>query len=287
MDFADKQKLLQDDFMVVNDSLLTLSKRQVFIQPFIIKESGKITTYMEKSLNSMQERKKGSALGEQQYVMTSMNNLALMLEESLQQMNQSLSMMSGKPGKGKCNKPGPGKSPNLGDLLQMQQGLNEGMGKKGEMKSGKGDDGLNSEQLARMAAMQAEIRQRLQDYINELEAEGGNGSALNKLTEEMDKVEDDLINKRLSQETIQRQKDIEVRLLKAKDAELKRGKENKRESREGKSKQSSNQIENLKYKEIVITQEEILKSVPIEMSPYYKELFKKYLYKLERENGSQ
>ncbi|MCB2208640.1 MAG: hypothetical protein KQH67_10145 [Bacteroidetes bacterium] len=287
MDHADQQKLLQDDFMVVNDSLLALSKRQIFIQPFILKESGKITDYMEKSLFSMQERKKGNALGEQQYVMTSMNNLALMLEESLNQMNQSLSMMSGKPGKGKCNKPGPGTKPNLGDVLQMQQGLNDGMGKKGEKKEGEGQKGIGSEQLARMAAMQAEIRRRLQDYIDELEAEGGNGSALNKLTEDMEKVEQDLINRRLTEETLKRQKDLEVRLLKAKDAELKREKENKRESKEGKTIKRSNQIEQLQYKDNVITQEEILKSVPIEMSPYYKELFKKYLYKLERENGSQ
>ena len=287
MDHADQQKLLQDDFMVVNDSLLALSKRQIFIQPFILKESGKITDYMEKSLFSMQERKKGNALGEQQYVMTSMNNLALMLEESLDQMNQSLAMMSGKPGNGKCNKPGPGSKPNLGDVLQMQQGLNEGMGKKGEKKEGEGQNGMGSEQLARMAAMQAEIRRTLQDYIDELEAEGGNGSALNKMTEDMEKVEEDLINRRLTEETLNRQKDIEVRLLKAKDAELKREKENKRESKEGKTKKRSNQIEQLQYKDNVITQEEILKTVPIEMSPYYKELFKKYLYKLERENGSQ
>jgi hypothetical protein len=287
MDHADQQKLLQDDFMVVNDSLLALSKRQIFIQPFILKESGKITDYMEKSLFSMQERKKGNALGEQQYVMTSMNNLALMLEESLDQMNQSLAMMSGKPGNGKCNKPGPGSKPNLGDVLQMQQGLNEGMGKKGEKKEGEGQNGMGSEQLARMAAMQAEIRRTLQDYIDELEADGGNGSALNKMTEDMEKVEEDLINRRLTEETLNRQKDIEVRLLKAKDAELKREKENKRESNEGKTKKRSNQIEQLQYKDNVITQEEILKTVPIEMSPYYKELFKKYLYKLERENGSQ
>jgi len=290
MDKADKQKLLQDDYFVVHDSLIALSKRQVFIQPFILKESGKITNYMDKSLISMQERRKGIALSEQQYVMTSMNNLALMLEESLNQMNQSLSMMSGKPGKGKCNNPGMGKSPKMGDLLQMQQGLNEGMGKKGSKqgKEGKeGQNGLNSEQLAKMAAMQAEIRRMLQDYVNELEAEGGNGSALNKLAEEMEKSEDDIINNRLSIEALKRQKDIEVRLLKAKNAELKREKENKRESIEGKSRKRSNQIERIEYKENVITQEEILKSIPIEMSPYYKELFKKYLYKLERENGIQ
>jgi hypothetical protein len=196
-------------------------------------------------------------------------------------------MMSGKPGKGKRNNPGMGKSPKMGDLLQMQQGLNEGMGKKGSKQGKEGQNGLNSEQLARMAAMQAEIRRMLQDYINELEAEGGNGSALNKLAEEMEKSENDIINNRLNIEALKRQKDIEVRLLKAKNAELKREKENKRESIEGKSRKRSNQIERIEYKENVITQEEILKSIPIEMSPYYKELFKKYLYKLERENGIQ
>ncbi len=289
MDFADKQKLLQEDYMVVHDSLLALSKRQMFIQPFILKESGKIIDFMNKSLISMQERQKGHALGEQQYVMTSMNNLALMLEESLEKMNQSMAMMSGKPGKGKCNNPGQGSKPSLGELLKMQQQLNKGMGKKGKKKGEKGQDGseLSSEQLARMAAMQAEIRKRLQDYIEELESEGGNGNALNKITEEMEKVEEDLINKRLSEETLKRQKDLEVRLLRAENAELKRERENKRESREGKSKKSGNQMEQLQYKDNVITQEEILKYAPIEMSPYYKELLKKYLYKLERENGSQ
>ncbi|RLD34558.1 MAG: hypothetical protein DRI72_02540 [Bacteroidetes bacterium] len=103
----------------------------------------------------------------------------------------------------------------------------------------------------------------------------------------MEKVEEDLINKRLSEETLKRQKDLEVRLLRAENAELKRERENKRESREGKSKKSGNQMEQLQYKDNVITQEEILKYAPIEMSPYYKELLKKYLYKLERENGSQ
>ncbi len=289
MDFAEKQKLLQEDYMIVNDSLLALSKRQLFIQPFILKESGKIIDFMNKSLISMQERQKGHALGEQQYVMTSMNNLALMLEESLEKMNQSMAMMSGKPGKGKCNNPGQGSKPSLGELLKMQQQLNKGMGKKGKKKGEKGQDGseLSSEQLARMAAMQAEIRKRLQDYIEELESEGGNGNALNKITEEMEKVEEDLINKRLSEETLKRQKDLEVRLLRAENAELKRERENKRESREGKSKKSGNQMEQLQYKDNVITQEEILKYAPIEMSPYYKELLKKYLYKLERENGSQ
>ncbi len=288
MDFAEKQKLIQEDYMIVHDSLMAISKRQVFIQPFIIKESGKVISNINNSLISMQERQKGQAMNEQQYAMTSMNNLALMLEESLNQMQQSMSMMSGKPGKGKCNKPGgKGNKPSLSDLLQMQQQLNQGMGKMGKKSGSGGQDGMNSEQLARMAAMQAEIRRRLQDYINQLEAEGGNGSSLNKITKEMEKTEEDIINRRITEETMKRQKDLEVRLLRAKNAKLKQDRENKRESREGKNIKRSNQIEQLQYKDSVITQEEILRYAPIEMSPYYKELLKKYLYKLERENGSQ
>lgn len=288
MDFAEKQKLIEEDYMIVHDSLMAISKRQVFIQPFIIKESGKVISHINNSLISMQERLKGQSLNDQQYAMTSMNNLALMLEESLNQMQQSMSMMSGKPGKGKCNKPGGrGNKPSLSELLQMQQQLNQGMGKKGKKSGTEGKDGMNSEQLARMAAMQAEIRKQLQDYIDQLEAEGGNGSSLNKITKEMEKVEEDIINKRITEETLKRQKDLEVRLLKAKNAKLKQDRENKRESREGKNVKRSNQIEQLQYKDNVITQEELLRYAPIEMSPYYKELLKKYLYKLERENGSQ
>jgi hypothetical protein len=161
------------------------------------------------------------------------------------------------------------------------------MGKKGKKSGSEGQNGMTSEQLARMAAMQAEIRRQLQDYIDQLEAEGGNGSSLNKITKEMEKVEEDIINKRITEETLMRQKNLEVRLLKAKNAKLKQDRENKRESREGKNIKRGNQIEQIQYKDNVITQEELLRYAPIEMSPYYKELLKKYLYKLERENGSQ
>jgi len=288
IDFAEKQKLIEEDYMIVHDSLIAISKRQIFIQPFIIKESGKVISHINNSLISMQERRKGQTLNDQQYAMTSMNNLALMLEESLNQMQQSMSMMSGKPGKGKCNRPGgKGNKPSLSELLQMQQQLNQGMGKKGKKSGSEGQNGMTSEQLARMAAMQAEIRRQLQDYIDQLEAEGGNGSSLNKITKEMEKTEEDIINKRITEETLKRQKDLEVRLLKAKNAKLKQDRENKRESREGKNIKRGNQIEQLQYKDNVITQEELLRYAPIEMSPYYKELLKKYLYKLERENGSQ
>lgn len=281
------QKSLQDDFVIINDSLAALSKRQVFIQSFILKESASVESYMQKSLSSMQELKKGNAQSEQQYAITSLNNLALMLEESLEQMQQSMNSSGKMAGKQQC--PNPGNSPGkMKQMMQMQQQLNEGMNNKSKEKGLQGSGGLNgqSEELARMAAMQSEIRKMLQQYLEEIEGSGGNGDALNKLIEEMKKSEDDIVNRKITDQTLERQKDIEVRLLKSDKAQQEREKENKRESTEGKDKIRSNQNPDLEYNVLTDGEKEILISSPVVMSRFYKELYQKYLYKIEKENGT-
>ncbi|MCF6341603.1 MAG: hypothetical protein L3J31_02200 [Bacteroidales bacterium] len=284
-----KLKDLKDDFKIVHDSLLALSKRQATIKPYIVKESGKVNQYMEAAIGMMQERKKGPAQSQQQYSMTSMNNLALMLAESLDQMKQSMQMQNSKPGQGKCNNPGMGSSPSLKEMLQMQQQMNGRMQGKAKKKGLGGKEGLNaqSKELARMAAMQGEIRRRMQQYIDELERNGMNGSSFSKLAEDMQKIEDDIINRRITEQTLERQKQLEVRLLKSEKAEQEREKKKERESEAGKNVKRSNQNSILQYKDEKANQQEILILSPIEMSPYYRALLNKYLYKLERENGKQ
>ena len=282
-EIRDLQVDLKDGFEIINDSLISLSKRQAAIKPFIIKESSSIINHINKALSQLQEQNKGKASGEQQYAMTSMNNLSLMLSESLDQMKQSMKMAGSKKGS-KCNKPGKGKSPSMSDILNNQKGLNDGMKNKSK-KGGKGEDGINgdSEELARMAAKQGEIRRMLQELIEQLEGQGGSGAALNKIVEEMKKSEDDVINRRITQETIERQKNIETRLLKSQKALQEREKEKKRESKEGKNRNSGNQNSKIEYKPTKTNQEEILITKPIEVSPYYKKLLKEYLYKLQKE----
>lgn len=291
-EIRERQKGLKDDFEIINDSLLSMSKRQAAIKPFIIKESGKVNSHIDKALKGLEEQNKGKAAGEQQYAMTSINNLSLMLAESLDQMKQSMQMAGNKKGSGKCKNPGKGSSPSMSEIMKQQEGMGQGM--KGKMKkNGKdGKDGLNkdSEELARMAATQGEIRRMLQEFIEQLEGEGGNGSALNKIAEEMKKNEDDIINRRVTMETLERQKQIETRLLKSQKALQEREKEKKRESKEGKNRNSGNQIDEIEYNTAKENQEEILITVPIELQPYYRKLLKEYLYKLEtekdKENGS-
>lgn len=196
--------------------------------------------------------------------------------------------MQGKGGGQACPNPGQGQ-PSLEQMSKMQQQMNEGMEKGAKQKGLTGKDGMNgnSEELARMAAAQNEIRKRLQDYIEQLESEGGNGNQFAELLEEMKKSEDDIVNRRITQETLERQKQIEVRLLKSEKAQLEREKEKKREATAGRNRKKSNLNNKLQYNEKSEYQEEILISAPIEMSPYYRELLKKYLYKLEQENVNE
>jgi hypothetical protein len=223
--------------------------------------------------------------------MTSYNNLALMLNESLQQMQQQ--MQQSKPGSGSCNKPGgkgmpkPGEGMNPGNmkdmlkkqLEQMQKGQQEGS-KPGEgKKPGQGQSGmLGTQGLAKMAAEQGMIRRRLEELRKELNKDGsGAGNKLNPLINELEKQENDIINKRLSDQMIKRQKDILTRLLESEKALMERGWDEKRESKEGKVVPNGNQIEFREYTKERLKQIELLRSVDPTYRKYYKDRANEYL----------
>ena len=169
-----QQKKLKDDAKMIEDSLYALSKRVVQLQSTINKDIASINNNMEKTIGFMAERQTPMAATRQQYVMTSINNLALLFDEALQQMQQQAQQ---KPGEGSCNKPGGNGKPKAGmaGIKKMQQKLSEqleqmkkmmeegnkpGKGKKpGEKGEGQGmgkgqgqGKGGMSESLAKMAA---------------------------------------------------------------------------------------------------------------------------------------
>src|SRR4051812_47452349 len=100
----------------------------------------KLNREMKKSLDNLESRNKPVTGVAQQMVMTSANNLALMLSESLDNLQQQQKNM--KPGSGSCNKPGgkgekPGSKPKP-SMSEMQKKLGEQLGKMQEgMQQGK------------------------------------------------------------------------------------------------------------------------------------------------------
>ena len=202
---------MKDDFGLIRDSLVALAKRNDKIESFVTEKVTEVKDNLEESLNSLEcencsqttQREKGleSAMVSQRQVMKNVNDLALMLSESMEQMQQQMSgMMSGSQ---MCNKPGssskPGSVP-MDKITEGQEGLNEQMkemakkqGKKGKPGQ-EGGQGNSAKDFAKAAARQAALRRALEEMAEERGEQGkGASEELQQLIEQMDKVEVDLV----------------------------------------------------------------------------------------------
>ena len=282
------QKKIKDNARAIEDSLFALSKRVAEISSFVNKEIGQINFSLDKTIEFLAERQSGQASSRQQFAMTSINNLALMLSEVSDQMQQQLAQQQQqqKPGNGSCKKPGnkkkPGNGkPSAGAMRQLQEQLNEQMEKmKSEMgKPGKGKEGKSgSQQLAKMAAQQEMLRNEMQKMLNEMIKEGdiGNAGNMRKMIEQMEKTETDLVNKNISTETMRRQQEIMTRLLEAEKAERERDQDDKRESNENRNEYNRNLLEFQQYMQQKNAENELLKTSSPELKPFYKNLVEQY-----------
>jgi len=295
-----KQRSIIDDTKVVEDSLLALAKRQPKIATFIDKELKEIRTNFGLIVDEIDEHQRTQLGQHQQLVMTSYNNLALLLNESLQSMQQQA--QSEQKGNGSCDNPGgTGKKPgggemSPGDMKEMLKKQLEDM-KKGPMPGGKqpgdkpgqqgqpggqGMPGLGNKEIAKMAAQQTAIRQRLEQLRNEMNKEGqGKGNGLNPLIKELEQQEKDLINKNFSPEMVRRQQDILTRMLESEKALKERGFEEKREAEGGKDKNYGNLIRFDEYNRQKLGQVELLRSVDPMLSKYYKDKASEYFNKAQ------
>jgi hypothetical protein len=284
---SQQQRKLKDDAKVMEDSLLALSKRVVQIQSIVNEQMTIINDNIAKSIDHLQDRIVPQARSEQQYVMTSVNNLALMLSEAMQQMQQQ--MQSQKSG-GQCKKPGKGKPSSAAQLRKMQEQLNEQMKQMKGKKNGPGKPGEKpgqnmSEEFARMAAQQEAIRNELQKMGSEEDKDSkGSSGTMGQMQDKMEETEKDLVNKRLTEETLKRNEEILTRLLESEKAEMQRDQDEKRESNEAKDKDYHNQAQFEEYKKIKMREMELLKTIPPSLNPFYKNLVNYYFQNLEGSN---
>ena len=287
------QNDVKEDLAMVEDSLYALAKRQTMIKSFIMKEIGMANQNIADGVKLLNDRNIQLAGAKQQYVMTSVNNLALMLSEALKQMESNMNAQSNKPGSKACKKGGAKGKMSMKSMKQMQENLNrqmqelkkemESQSKNGKGKPTPGGQKSMSEQLARMAAEQSAIRSEMHKYLDQQNEEGGkDGGSLNDAINKMDQTEKDLINKRILQETINRQQDILTRMLESEKAELQREQEEKRQSTEAKNQKISNSFSEIEYKKVTSQSTDLLKSVQPKYNYFYKNKINSYFLKFER-----
>ncbi len=291
------QRTLKDDAVMVEDSLFALSMRIPQLASAVNREIGLVNRHMGKALDGFGDRLTAEIAMNQQYVMTSFNNLALLLDEALQQMQQQQAQKQ--PGSGNCEKPGgsgsPSSSPKAGDMKKMQQAL----GKKLEQmkqQMGKGANqgqvgqkkpGGMSKELAQMAAQQAALRKMAQEKAKQLNEDGsGNGNQMGDIAKQMEDIERDLVNRQVDEATIKRQQELITRLLEAENAERIRGEKEERTSKTSDDALKATPPAATEYLKQKMNELELLRTVPAELLPYYRDRVNDYFNTLDLDNAS-
>ncbi len=306
-----EQNLLKEDFRNVEDSLRAIAKRQVAVASVVNKELASINSNVAKSLAGLLQYNQSiynnfrntTSSRSMQYAMTSLNNLSLVLAESLDQLQNQMRQNQQQKKSGSCKKPGmkmktncsnPGKNPSPKSLRQMQEELNKQMqslkkelekqGKKSDGRSKIGNKNSMSSEFAKMAAQQEQIRRMMQQYGQELKEQSGGNSKLSKEIEDimrqMEQTETDLVNKTITNQTLNRQQQIMTRLLQHEKAEMQREKEERRESTEGKDVYQPSQGDLEEYKKLKERNTELFHSTPPSFNGFYRNKVNDYFFNL-------
>jgi hypothetical protein len=279
-----EQFKLNNDFEVVEDSLIALSKRVMQLETFILNKVTDVKRHMGRGMEQLEERRKSQASDDQRRIMTYVNDLALMLSEAMEQMQQEMAgMMSGNQ---MCQDPGgeggegEGEGP-VDKITEGQDKLGEEMERMGQQQ-GEGQEG-SAEEFARMAREQAALRKMLEELQQRRSEQGMGSEELQEIIDKMNENEKDLVNRRLNRELIERQRDILRHLLRAEQADRERELDEKRRGEVAQQRTREMPPELKEYLRQRESEINFYRSVSPGLSPYYQYLVDEY-YRSLRSN---
>ena len=313
-----KQNNIRTYFEHIDDSLYVLSMRLPKISAKIQDDLSTVHYNLEQSLENFSEDRFDLGVSNQRYVMTSTNNLA----DYLSTMLNSMKNATMKPGKGKGkgsgfslpdiikkqgelsekmkggmkkgDKPGDEKGEGQKGEKTGDSGKPLGMGKNGK-KGSKGNLGNNGSggkednddldgELYEIYKQQSQLRQQLQEAINESENnnENGLGSAKNVL-KSMEQLENDILKLGFNQGTVQKMQQLNYELLKLDSATLKQGKDNKRKANANLKEGKKNKIQALEFNRRFFNQIEILNRQSLPLQQNYKLKVREYFSGLKKQ----
>lgn len=283
VELVQEQFRINGDFELVRDSLQALAKRNFQIETFVTEKVTEIKGDLANTVSELEERHTPQAANLQQRAMTGLNDLALMLNESMEQMQQQ--MAGQMQGQQQCQNPqnsGQGKEggkPSENPGSEGQKGVGQDMK---NLKEGleKGQGGTSKE-FAEMAARQAALRRALEEKQQQRQQGGeGKDGQLQELIEAMNAAEEDLVNKRLTNESVMRQQDILTRMLEHErsEREQKMDEQRKSETAEQQRRELPPSLE--EYVKQRRAEVESFRRVTPQLKPYYQTLVDEYFRSL-------
>jgi hypothetical protein len=136
-----------------------------------------------------------------------------------------------------------------------------------------------------MAAEQAAIKKQLMEMAQEMNKDGsGKGNGIKKIIKDLEDVEEQIINNELDLSSVMRQEEIKIKLLELEKATKQQEEDKKREAKESKEDYKRNNLELYnEYLKIKNGQIELLKSIPPNLKPYYKNKVNEYFKNVEKD----
>lgn len=267
-----EQIKLKEHFEHIDDSLYAISLRLVRLSSEIEEDLTDTHYNLNRSLENLSENRIQQGRGNQQYTMTSANNLADMLSDMLE------SLKNKQPGTGQGN--GQQEELSLPDIIKEQKGMTkrmqEGMNRQGQGKE-QGQEEMSGEQF-RMYQEQQMLREKLKQLMDE---QGDGTGAGKRALDAMEELERILLEKGFTRETLERMQKLEYELLELENASLKKNKDSKRESTTNRREYENEGDLELLMKELFKQDREFLRRENIRMQPDYQLRVKKYFEKLE------
>ncbi len=302
-----KQNNLRESFEHIDDSLFALSLRQPKLSETVNKEITDVYFNIDKAISQFAEGRVYQGVSNQQFSITAANNLANFLSDMLDNMQENMNMSKGQGQgdmqlpdiimsqeelnkmmeegmkKGESGKPkeGEGKQNGEGKGENGQQGKEQNKNKQGNKDGGDGE-GLDNElqgEVFEIYQQQQELREALE---KQLQKQGMNGSG-QRLLEQMEEVELDLLNKGFTNQTLQKMMELQHQLLKLDNATFQQGEDNKRESETNKKQFDINLNNQIPTAKQYFKTTEILNKQTLPLQQIYKTKVQEYF---KKENDS-
>ena len=275
----EQQAVLKEEYILIQDSLLSLSSHSPQVAALIGNRIFDISDYLDQILEFANNRRKVQANIAQQKALTEVNELALFLSEALKQLMEQ--MANAMPGDQIGDKKG-GK-PSFSGMKSEQQSLKKMLEQMiQEMKDGNGKPG-SKEKLGKFLQKQEMFQQNLREILQK----GGIGdeseNILREIMKMIDKTEVEVSNFSINSNTLKRQNRIISRLLKAENAQREKDFEKKRESKSGNYLKLSNPTEIFEYKRVRTDFEGVFNDSYVKMFDYYNKLYLDYMININND----
>ncbi len=279
-EYHHQQKRISDQSKIVEDSLYALARRTPQISSKVNNELLTMQLNLNKAIELMEEDEISNARASQQYVMTSSNNLALLLNEALENLEEQ--MANAQPGDQECENPGNGK-PGMNMLKETSEDIQKQLEQMIEQMKNGGERPMN--QQMGQSLMQHEMMQQM---LREIMNDGTVGSDARKTLQQIDNILEQnrkqLMNKNVNAEMLERQNQITTRLLEAEKSELEREYEDERESQSAED-FYSDPVEYFEYEEDNNFSIEYLQRNAHKLNNFYNNKYKQYLKSIEDESN--